>query len=430
MRLVKSRRLYKRAQKVLVGGVNSPVRSFRAVGGDPIFISRAKGPMMYDADGNGYVDYVCSWGALIFGHANRIVVKAIRDYSGKGTSYGASTQLEVELAELIIGAFPSIAMIRFVNSGTEATMSAIRLARGFTGRSKVLKFEGCYHGHADYLLAKAGSGLATYSLPNSAGVPDSMVKDTVLLPYNDAEKLEALFKRNGGEVAAVIVEPVAGNMGAIPAKKDFLRILRELTARYGALLIFDEVITGFRVAYGGAQALYDVKPDITCLGKIIGGGLPVGAYGGRSDIMSKLSPLGPVYQAGTLSGNPLCMAAGVATLKQLNGKLYANLEAASNILAKGLQEAAEDDKIPITQNRVGSMLSVFFTDKDEVNNYNDVSSISRARYIRFFWKMLEKGVYLPPSPFEAMFVSAAHDKSSIERTVRAAEVSFRAVGNA
>ncbi|MBI2183691.1 MAG: glutamate-1-semialdehyde 2,1-aminomutase [Thaumarchaeota archaeon] len=430
MQIEKSQALNKRAQRVLVGGVNSPVRSFRAVGGEPRLISKAKGPRMYDVDGNSYIDYVCSWGALIMGHADETVVKAIKEYSTRGTSYGASTELEIELAETVIKAFPSIKMLRLVNSGTEATMSAIRLARGFTNRSKILKFEGCYHGHADYFLAKAGSGLATYSLPNSAGVPESIVKDTIILPYNDTDKLGETFENFGEEIAAVIVEPVAGNMGVVQAKTDFLFMLRELTQRHGSLLIFDEVITGFRFAYGGAQALFGVTPDLTCLGKIIGGGLPVGAYGGRRDIMSKLAPLGPVYQAGTLSGNPLCMAAGLATLRQLNGRLYADLESRSKRLCDELKRIAEESQFPTVINRVGSMWSLFFTDKDRVENYFDASLNDRELYSRFFWKMMENGVYLPPSPFEAMFVSSAHDDSTIDDTVRAAESSFSKTGNA
>lgn len=419
-----SRDLYRRAQKVLVGGVNSPVRSFQAVGGEPLFISKAKGPIIFDADDNRYIDYVGSWGALILGHANDAVIQAVKDSSERGTSYGASTELEIELAELIVEAFPSIEMLRFVNSGTEATMSAIRLARGFTERSKIVKFEGCYHGHADYLLTKAGSGLATFSLPNSAGVPDSIVKDTITIPYNDVQALEKTFATFGDEIAGAIVEPIAGNMGVVSAKPEFLGTLRDLTKDHNSLLIFDEVITGFRVAFGGAQTIYNILPDITCLGKIIGGGLPVGAYGGRAEIMKKVSPLGPVYQAGTLAGNPVAMAAGIATIGQLDDGLYETLELRSRGLADRLEDTAAERQIPIVINRAGSMLGLFFTDKSEVDGYDDVGSCKRELYSEFFWNMLQQGIYLPPSPFETIFVSAAHDDSAIEKTIYSAEVSF------
>lgn len=419
-----SRDLYRRAQKVLVGGVNSPVRSFQAVGGEPLFISKAKGPIIIDADDNRYIDYVGSWGALILGHANDTVIQAVKDSSERGTSYGASTELEIELAELIVEAFPSIEMLRFVNSGTEATMSAIRLTRGFTGRSKMVKFEGCYHGHADYLLTKAGSGLATFSLPNSAGVPDSIVKDTITIPYNDVQALEKTFTTFGDEIAGAIVEPIAGNMGVVSGKPEFLGTLRDLTKDHNSLLIFDEVITGFRVAFGGAQTIYNILPDITCLGKIIGGGLPVGAYGGRADIMKKVSPLGPVYQAGTLAGNPVAMAAGIATIGQLDDGLYETLELRSRGLADRLEDTATERQIPIVINRAGSMLGLFFTDKNEIDGYDDVGSCKRELYSEFFWNMLQQGIYLPPSPFETIFVSAAHDDSAIEKTIYSAEASF------
>ncbi len=425
MQTRKSGELYKRAQKVLVGGVNSPVRSFKAVGGEPLFISEAKGPLIYDADGNNYIDYVCSWGALILGHAADSVIRAVRECAKRGTSYGAPTELEIELAELVSKAIPSVDMVRFVNSGTEATMSAVRLGRGFTGRSKIVKFEGCYHGHVDYLLVKGGSGLATFSLPNSAGVPDSLVKDTLVLPYNDIQALENAFDRVGDEIAGVIVEPVAANMGLIPGKQEFLTALRDLTEEYGGLLIFDEVITGFRVAYGGAQALYNITPDLTCLGKIIGGGLPVGAYGGRKEIMEKLSPLGPVYQAGTLAGNPLSMAAGIATLRELNDGLYERLERTSDTLADGIMQAASESQVPIVLNRIGSMIGLFFTRKVAMNRFEDANSADGQLYSKFFWQMLEGGVNLPPSPFETIFISASHTDPEIDKTISAAETGFK-----
>ncbi len=405
--------------------MNSPVRSFKAVGGEPLFISRAKGPLIYDVDGNSYIDYVCSWGALILGHAPYSVVRAVKEQAEQGMSYGAPTELEIELAEMILKAVPSMEIVRFVNSGTEATMSAVRLARGFTNRSKIVKFEGCYHGHADYLLVKGGSGLATFSLPNSAGVPDSLVRDTMVLPYNDVGASEKVFDEFGDEIAGVIVEPVAGNMGVILGKQKFLASLRELTAEHESLLIFDEVISGFRVAYGGAQELYQIKPDLTCLGKIIGGGLPVGAYGGREEIMKKLSPLGPVYQAGTLAGNPLSMAAGIATLKELNNDLYERLEDGSSRLADGIQQADAGPEVPLVVNRVGSMLGLFFTRKAEVNNYADAIRSDGKTYSKFFWGMLEEGVYLPPSPFETLFVSASHSNSEIDKTISGAKRSLQ-----
>lgn len=429
MQTRRSRLLYKRAEKVLVGGVNSPVRSFNAVGGEPLFISKAKGPMIFDADGNSYIDYVGSWGALILGHAPESVIRAVKEQAELGTSYGAPTELEIELAEMILKAVPSMEMVRFVNSGTEATMSAVRLARGYANRSKIVKFEGCYHGHADYLLVKGGSGLATFSLPTSAGVPDSFVKDTIVLPYNDIGASKRVFDDFGEEIAAVIVEPVAANMGLIPGKEKFLRSLRKLTDENDSLLIFDEVITGFRVAYGGAQSLYQIKPDLTCLGKIIGGGLPVGAYGGREEIMRKLSPLGPVYQAGTLAGNPLSMAAGIATLKELNNNLYEGLEDASSRIADGIGQTDADPQIPLIVNRVGSMLGLFFTKKSEINNYTDAIRSDGKAYSKFFWDMLEEGVYLPSSPFETIFVSASHSDSEIDKTISAAKHSFMLTAN-
>jgi len=359
----RSEELFERARRVIPGGVNSPVRAFRAVGRNPIFIREAAGSNIADADGNTYTDYVGSWGPMILGHAHPAVIEAIREAAAGGTSYGAPTEIEIELAEEIISAYPSVERVRLTSSGTEATMSALRLARGFTGRDRILKFEGCYHGHSDSLLVKAGSGLATFGSPDSAGVPADFARNTVVIPYNDADALKKTFEEQGGEIACVIVEPVAGNMGCVPPREGYLEALREVTASSGSLLIFDEVITGFRVAYGGAQQLYDVKPDITCLGKVIGGGLPVGAFGGRADVMERIAPLGPVYQAGTLSGNPLAVSAGLATLrilKELNP--YEELERRSARLERGLGEAAGEAGVPSTINRVGSMMTAFFTD--------------------------------------------------------------------
>ncbi len=426
MHTVRSEQLYTLAQELMPGGVSSPVRAFRAVGGVPRFIARGRGAILEDVDGNRYIDYVGSWGALILGHAHPVVVHALREAIRRGTSYGAPTEAEIELARRIREAFPSIEKIRFVNSGTEATMSALRVARAATGRPKIIKFEGGYHGHADFLLARAGSGMATFGLPDSAGVPETWVQDTLVAPYNDLEAVAALFERFPDQIAAVIVEPVAGNMGVVPPKPGFLEGLRSLTRRYGALLIFDEVITGFRVARGGAQALYGVTPDLTCLGKIIGGGLPVGAYGGRRELMDLVAPAGPVYQAGTLSGNPLSMVAGRATLDQLTPGLYRQLEERAARLAEGLQAAAGWAGVPVQIHRVGSMLSLFFTERPVVD-YTTAASTDRASYARFFHAMLARGVYLPPSPLEAWFVSAAHTESHIERTIRAARAAFREV---
>ncbi len=421
----RSRNLYLRAQKFMPAGVNSPVRAFRAVGGDPIFIEKAQGAHLWDADGNMYVDYVGSWGPMILGHRHPEVVEAIQTALARGTSFGAPTDLEIELAELIVERIPSVEMVRMVNSGTEATMSAIRLARGYTGRSRILKFEGCYHGHADGLLVKAGSGALTFGVPDSAGVPAPYAELTITLPFNDIEAFRETMARWGEEVACVIVEPVAGNVGVIPPRPGFLEALREETKKRGCLLIFDEVITGFRVARGGAQELYGVMPDLTCLGKIVGGGLPVGAYGGPRKIMEQVAPLGPVYQAGTLSGNPLAMAAGIATLKVLGEKgVYEELERKGKALEEALGEAAREAGVPTQQHRVGSMLSAFFT-QDEVRDYASAKTADTSRYARFFRELLARGVYLAPSQFEAAFVSLAHSQEDLERTQEALRAAMR-----
>jgi len=420
----RSHEVFQRSLRYLAGGVDSPVRAFRAVGGEPIVIARGEGPYVYDVDGNRYIDYVCSWGPLILGHAHPAVVEAVRRAAERGTSYGAPTEAEAELAQVIVEAVPSIELLRFVNSGTEATMSALRLARAFTGRDKIVKFEGCYHGHADGLLVQAGSGVATFGLPDSPGVPASYAQETLVARFNDVQSVEALFDRHAGAVAAVIVEPVAGNMGVVPPQPGFLEALREMTRRAGALLIFDEVITGFRVAYGGAQSLYRVTPDMTCLGKIIGGGLPVGAYGGRREIMEMLAPSGPVYQAGTLSGNPLAMAAGLATLRELQSPgFYERLDALSAKLVGGVARAAKSAGVSLWLNRVGSMRTPFFVDAP-VTDYASARRADTKLYARFFHAMLERGVYLAASQFEAVFMSSAHTEVEIEATVAAAEASF------
>jgi len=421
----RSGELYLRAQQLMPAGVNSPVRAFRAVGGDPLFIQRAQGAHLWDADGNQYIDYVGSWGPMILGHRHPEVVEAIERALARGTSFGAPTDLEIELAQLIVERIPSVEMVRMVNSGTEAAMSAIRLARGYTGRSRILKFEGCYHGHADGLLVKAGSGALTFGVPDSAGVPAPYAELTITLPFNDTEAFREAMARWGQEMACVIVEPVAGNVGVIPPRPGFLETLREETTKTGSLLIFDEVITGFRVAPGGAQERYGVMPDITCLGKIVGGGLPVGAYGGPKAIMEKVAPLGPVYQAGTLSGNPLAMAAGIATLKLLGRPgVYQELEDKANQLEQAFREAAREAGIPIQQHRVGSMMSVFFTEK-EVWDYSSAKSADTTRYARFFREMLSRGVYLAPSQFEAAFLSLAHSHEDLERTKEALTEALR-----
>ncbi len=421
----RSRAIFERAQQLLVGGVNSPVRAFRAVGGEPLIIDRAAGAHIFDADGNEYIDYVCSWGSMILGHAHPAVTSAIQDQASRGTSYGMTTELEVELAQRIQRAMPSMEMVRFVSSGTEATMSAVRVARAFTKRDLILKFEGCYHGHADSFLSQAGSGLATLGISASPGVPESFAQLSLNAPYNDLGAVEKIFGKHRNKIAAVIVEPVAANMGVVPPAPGFLDGLREVTRASGALLIFDEVISGFRVAPGGAQTLFGVTPDLTTLGKIIGGGLPVAAYGGRCDIMSLVAPLGPVYQAGTLSGNPLAMRAGIATLGQLEGPdFYDQLNRRADGLVQGIRQALADSGIPARVNSMGSLLTVFFA-RGEVGNYKQAKGSDTNCFATFFQEMLKRGVFLPPSQFEALFVSAAHNEEDIERTLAAVRESLR-----
>src|SRR5690349_421907 len=425
MNIDKSIALFQEAQQLLPGGVDSPVRAFRAVGGQPLFIDCGKGPYLYDVDGNRYIDYVLSWGPLITGHAHPNVVKAIQDAAIKGTSYGAPSPLEVDLAKRVMEFMPNIEMLRFVNSGTEATMSALRLARAFTKRDKIVKFDGCYHGHADLLLVQAGSGVATLGLPDSPGVPAGTVRDTLVADFNSLESVEALFKKYPEQIAAIIVEPVAGNMGVVPPLPGFLDGLRVITAREGALLIFDEVMTGFRVHPGGAQTLYNVKPDLTTLGKVIGGGLPVGAYGGKREIMQMVAPAGPMYQAGTLAGNPLAMSAGLATLDLIRDeKVWEEMEIRGRQLDAGLQSAAEKAGIPIQQTRVGTMRTTFFSETLPVD-WNTVKVADKAQFGKFFQNMLERGVYLAPSQFEAAFLSILHHEDIIEATIAAIEETFK-----
>jgi glutamate-1-semialdehyde 2,1-aminomutase len=414
-----SESLFAAAQRVIPGGVNSPVRAFRGVGGTPFFVARAEGARLVDVDGRSYLDFLGSWGPLILGHAAPAVVEAVAEAAQRGTSYGAPTAGEVEMAEVISAAVPSMEMVRLVSSGTEAAMSAIRLARGATGRDVIVKFDGCYHGHADSLLVKAGSGGATFGVPDSLGVPAALAALTLTAPFNDLEALRRLFSARGGEIAAVIVEPVAGNMGVVPPAPGFLAGLRELCRTHGALLIFDEVITGFRVARGGAQARYGVRPDLTCLGKIIGGGLPVGAYGGSRALMERVAPLGGVYQAGTLSGNPLAVAAGLATIRALEDPaVYDRLERLGRMLERGIAEAAAGAGVPLTVNRVGSMLTAFFTE-GPVTDFASAKRADTARYARFFHAMLEQGVFLAASQFEAAFVSLAHTERDLEEAALA-----------
>lgn len=418
--------LFRQAQTVIPGGVNSPVRAFKAVGGDPVFIDSAKGAYLYDTEGKRYVDYVLSWGPMILGHADADVIAAVKAKAEKGLSFGAPTVIETHLAEKVCSILPGMDKLRFVNSGTEATMSAIRLARGFTGRDKIVKFEGCYHGHSDSLLVKAGSGALTFGVPSSPGVPAGLADHTLTLSYNDIEQVEQLFKKLGSEIACIIVEPVAGNMNCIPPSPGFLECLRRVCDEHGALLILDEVMSGFRVSLTGAQGHYGVRPDLTTLGKVLGGGMPVGAFGGRADVMDALAPQGPVYQAGTLSGNPVAMAAGLATLEKITRPgFYEPVFARTEQLVQGLRSAAAEIGIPFTTNHVGSMWGCFFTEEEQVQNYQQVMACNTERFNRFFHGMLKRGVYLAPASYEAGFMSSAHTEADIEFTVDAAKAVFK-----
>ncbi len=423
----RSKKLFEEAKKHIPGGVNSPVRAFRSVGGEPLFIKRARGSKVYDADNKAYIDYVLSWGPAILGHAHPKVSAALKKAVADGTSFGAPTELEITLAKMVKKAVPSIEMVRMVSSGTEATMSAIRAARGFTGRDKILKFDGCYHGHGDSLLVKAGSGVATFGLPDSPGVPADLAKLTLTVAYNDLAAVKEMAVREGQRIACIIVEPVAGNMGCVPPEPGFLEGLRQICDQYGIVLIFDEVMTGFRVAYGGAQQLYKIKPDLTCLGKVIGGGLPVGAFGGKQEIMEKLAPIGPIYQAGTLSGNPLAMTAGIETLKLLSKPgAYKTLEKSASDLEKGLRAAAEEAGVPVTFNRVGSMFTGFFTER-KVKDFASAKTSDTTRFGKYFLSMLKNGVNLAPSQFEAAFMSLAHTRADINKTIEAARKSLKSL---
>jgi len=421
-----SKELFEKANQYLVGGVNSPVRAFKAVSGQPIFIDRGSGSKIYDVDGNEYIDYVCSWGALILGHAHPQVVAVVKEVCEKGISFGAPTEVELKLAKKIIEAIPSIELIRMVNSGTEAVMSAIRLARAYTKRDKIIKFEGSYHGHSDSLLVKAGSGVVTLGLPDSLGVPNNLAEKTITLPYNNLEKVKEVLKKEGEQIACIIVEPIAANMGLIPPQEGFLPGLRELTQQYGILLLFDEVITGFRVSYGGAQQLYGIKPDITCLGKIIGGGFPVGAYGGKREIMEMVAPLGGVYQAGTLSGNPVAMSAGLVTLNLLaQPGVYEELTKKTTLLVSGLQDSAKICRIKPFFTQVASLFCIFFTES-KVIDYQTAKKSDTTSYATYFKQMLKQGIYLAPSQFEAGFLSLTHDYEDIEKTIKASSDAFKA----
>ncbi|MDO8462319.1 MAG: glutamate-1-semialdehyde 2,1-aminomutase [Deltaproteobacteria bacterium] len=425
MKRKQSEMLFREAAQRMPGGVSSPVRAFKGVGGTPLFIKKGKGPYLWDADGNQYIDYIGSWGPMILGHSHPAILQAVKKALKLGTSFGAPTESEIFLSRLVQEAFPSIEKIRFVNSGTEAVMGAVRVARAFTQRKKIIKFDGCYHGHADYLLVKAGSGAATLGIPDSAGVPEEFVQNTLVARYNDTASVEELFQKNSGEIAAIIVEPIVGNMGTILPRRDFLLKLREIASREKALLIFDEVMTGFRVAFGGVQELYNLKPDLTTLGKIIGGGFPVGAYGGRREIMQLVAPEGPVYQAGTLSGNPIAMAAGIATLNQIKKlKPYESLSQKTQKLTLGLKEAANRHGVTVTIERAGSMFTLFFTG-EPVINAEVARRADTQKFGRFFHAMLERGIYLPPSQFEAAFVSVAHTEKNIAQTIAAAEEVFK-----
>jgi glutamate-1-semialdehyde 2,1-aminomutase len=424
----KSIEAFKEAKELLPGGVNSPVRAFKSVNMDPIFMEKGKGSKIYDIDGNEYIDYVLSWGPLILGHTNDRVVEGIKKVAELGTSFGAPTLVENELAQLVIDRVPSIEMVRMVSSGTEATMSALRLARGYTGRNKILKFEGCYHGHGDSLLIKAGSGVATLGLPDSPGVPEGVAKNTITVPYNDLESVRYAFEQFGDDIAGVIVEPVAGNMGVVPPVAGFLEGLREITTQYGTVLIFDEVMTGFRVGYNCAQGYFNVTPDLTCLGKVIGGGLPVGAYGGKREIMEQIAPSGPIYQAGTLSGNPLAMTAGLETLRQLTPETYKEFERKADVLEAGLKAAAEKYGIPHTINRAGSMIGIFFTNENVIN-YEAAKTSNLEFFASYYREMANEGVFLPPSQFEGLFLSTAHTDEDLQKTIQAAEKAFSKLAN-
>lgn len=424
MRRTNSEKIFTEAQQVLVGGVNSPVRAFKSVGGFPILMARGEGATLFDVDDNAYIDYVGSWGPLILGHAHPEVVAALTQMIANGTSFGTSTEVEVKLAKKITSAFPGMDQVRFVNSGTEATMSALRLARAFTGRDKIIKFDGGYHGHADLLLVQAGSGVATLGLPDSPGIPRAATQDTISVPFNDLDAVKDIFQKYFEQIAAIIIEPVAGNMGLVLPESDFLQALRNITKANGTLLIFDEVMTGYRVAYGGAQTKFNIEPDLTCLGKVIGGGLPVGAYGGREEIMSHLAPLGSVYQAGTLSGNPLAMTAGLRTLNLIDQEdVYDHLASSTQALAEGLRDAAKQTSVPVQVNQIGSMFNLFFSETS-VKNYEEAKATKHQLYTPFFQSMLDQGIYLPPSPFETCFMSLAHTGQQIEKTLDAAKVAF------
>ena len=423
-----SKALYEKAVDLMPGGVNSPVRAFKAVGGDPVFIDRGEGARIYDVDGNEYIDYVLSYGPLILGHADDKVIEDVTETAKKGTSFGAPTSLENQLAELVIERVPSIEMLRMVSSGTEATLAALRLARGYTGRDKILKFEGCYHGHSDSLLIKAGSGVATLGLPDSPGVPEGIAQNTITVPYNDKESLQVAFDKFGSEIAAVIVEPVAGNMGVVPPVDNFLQFVRDITNENGTVLIFDEVMTGFRVGYNSAQGYFGITPDLTCLGKVIGGGLPVGCYGGKREIMNHIAPLGSVYQAGTLSGNPIAMQAGISTLSQLDEKSYDHFNHLGDLLESGLTEVFSQHNVPLTINRAGSMIG-FFLNEGPVQNFEQANSSDLALYGRLFKALLSHGVYLAPAQFEGMFLSTKHTEADIEQTIAAFDAALNDILN-